>query len=326
MTATLAIDRRSEQPQTSLDRSGHNPNMDPETSCLPTKPPLSPHPSNEDDPLAHPEAIEVVQQSDTPFNDDEDDSERNDISTWSYAPIRNLMGAFDDMSDMNEEQVLLCSDENMKSRTRSSPNGIDQYESPSKDKSMPGASRKASAAFPSTLKLDMPHFKLHEGLRLTLSQPVLDRCSFYSVIYGVNKEVQDMASHDQNCHVEEQKDEGSALVLAVNGPIKRNPPTESPKVELAVIDEEKFLLAAIASRTEEEILIRDCPQSFAEAIGESDALTVSEESCLSGHSENPLAVVSASRTQLWKPSRSWWEAKSGKNPWIEPTLHNKRWR
>jgi hypothetical protein len=333
MTATLALDPQS--------RSGHthNPNMDPETiqKCLPkSKPPLSPHPnpvtstvsSNEDDPLAHPEAIEVVQQSDTPF-EDEDESSNNDISTWSYAPIRNLMGAFDDMSDMNEEQVLLCSDDNIKSRTRSSPNGIDQYESPNHNKnqmSHGNPSRKSNTPFPTTIKLDMPHFKLHEGLRLTLSQPVLDRCSFYSVIYGVNKEVNDMASHDQNCHVEEQKDEGSALVLAVNGPIKRNPPTDAPKVELAVIDEEKFLLAAIASRTEEEILIRDCPQSFAEAIGESDALTVSEESCLSGHSENPLAVVSASRTQLWKPSRSWWEAKSGKNPWIEPTLHNKRWR
>lgn len=135
-----------------------------------------------------------------------------------------------------------------------------------------------------------------------------------------------MASHDQNCHVEEEMDESSALVRAVNGPVKKSPPKMGPNVELAVIDEEKFLLAAIASRTEEEVLIRDCPQSFAEAIGESDALTVSDESCLTGHSENPLSVVSASRTQLWKPSRSWWEAKSGKNPWIEPTLHNKRWR
>ena len=135
-----------------------------------------------------------------------------------------------------------------------------------------------------------------------------------------------MASHDQNCHVEEQKDEGSALVRAVNGPVRKSPPKSGSSVELAVIDEEKFLLAAIASRTEEEILIRDCPQSFAEAIGESDALTVGDENGLTGHSENPLSVVSASRTQLWKPSRSWWEAKSGKNPWIEPTLHNKRWR
>jgi hypothetical protein len=43
--------------------------------------------------------------------------------------------------------------------------------------------------------------------------------------------------------------------------------------------------------------------------------------------ENPIASLpGVSRTQLWKPSRSWWEAKSGKNPWIEPTSHNKRWR
>jgi hypothetical protein len=42
---------------------------------------------------------------------------------------------------------------------------------------------------------------------------------------------------------------------------------------------------------------------------------------------NPLAELGGSmRTQLWKPSRSWWEAKSGKNPWIEPASHNRRWR
>lgn len=39
-----------------------------------------------------------------------------------------------------------------------------------------------------------------------------------------------------------------------------------------------------------------------------------------------MTDLSQSRTQLWKPSRSWWEAKSGKNPWIEPNSHNKRWR
>jgi hypothetical protein len=56
-------------------------------------------------------------------------------------------------------------------------------------------------------------------------------------------------------------------------------------------------------------------------------MTISSDDGIgSAHSENSLSVVSAMRTQLWKPSRSWWEAKSGKNPWIEPSLHNKRWR
>lgn len=38
------------------------------------------------------------------------------------------------------------------------------------------------------------------------------------------------------------------------------------------------------------------------------------------------ALPAETRTSLWKPGRSWWEAKSGKNPWMEPALHNQRWR
>ena len=57
-----------------------------------------------------------------------------------------------------------------------------------------------------------------------------------------------------------------------------------------------------------------CPPTFSQAIGEKEY-------------ENPVHALSGgNRTQLWKPSRSWWEAKSGKNPWIEPSSHNKRWR
>ena len=84
----------------------------------------------------------------------------------------------------------------------------------------------------------------------------------------------------------------------------------------SLIDEEYFLLSAIASRTKEEV---DSNQgvllpSFAEAMGE----IVSNE--------NSSSVAGTSRTQLWKPGRSWWEAKSGKNPWVEPVVHNNRWR
>jgi len=54
--------------------------------------------------------------------------------------------------------------------------------------------------------------------------------------------------------------------------------------------------------------------TFPQAMGERD---------YDNSSQNSIVGV---RTQLWKPSRSWWEAKSGKNPWIEPKSHNKRWR
>ena len=78
---------------------------------------------------------------------------------------------------------------------------------------------------------------------------------------------------------------------------------------LALIDEEEWLLATIQDRQMDEE-IKQCPATFLQAMGELEYDTAS----------------SKSRTQLWKPSRSWWEAKSGKNPWIEPSLHNKRWR
>jgi hypothetical protein len=236
-------------------------------------------------------------------------------------PIRNLCGTFEDMNDRVEEQVLLSPDDNedYKHIHRTSPSGVEQYPS-SKN-----CSRQTSTVFPFDLKIEMPHFQLHSGLKLNLSQPVVDRCSFYSVIHGINKEVQDLVVNDFNSHNEEPHDENSAIVQAFYGSVKSSKSSEQ-QMHLAVIDEEKWLLAAIASRSQEEWMIRDCPESFAEAIGESDILASSVDAKLNQHSDNPLSVVSASRTQLWKPSRSWWEAKSGKNPWIEPNLHNKRGR
>jgi len=98
----------------------------------------------------------------------------------------------------------------------------------------------------------------------------------------------------------------------------------------ALIDEEKWLLRAIASRSESEVEFAggSCP-TFAQAIGEQDSITTDDNSSTGGGSQqapNPINDLSKGRTQLWKPSRSWWEAKSGKNPWIEPNSHNKRWR
>ncbi len=280
------------------------------------------------DPLDNPDNIEVVQQSDTTLPIYEED-DVNNTSTWSMAPIRNLLGTFEDVN-MNEEQLLLSPDDGVVKELKSSPNGVESFqgESSSPNKGVSGARQAKSKSTTSfSNKIEIPRFQMYSGLKLSLPQPVVDRCSFYSVIHGVNNEVKEMASQDLNCNSDDTiKDEGSALVRAVNGPTKQVSKKEGPQIELAVLDEEKFLLAAIASRTDEEMMIRDCPASFAEAIGEVDSSSTNDVCYQNGHSENPLSVLANSRTQLWKPSRSWWEAKSGKNPWIEPKLHNKRWR
>jgi hypothetical protein len=78
--------------------------------------------------------------------------------------------------------------------------------------------------------------------------------------------------------------------------------------DCAMVDEEQWLLAAAAAN-DDASPPRPCPPTFLQAMGEVEYET-----------------TSTMRTQLWKPSRSWWEAKSGKNPWIEPASHNKRWR
>jgi hypothetical protein len=267
-----------------------------------------------DDPLEHPEAIVVVKQSlDATINiDDEDEINPNNISNWSLSnPARNLMHAFED----TEEKLLLA-------KESWSPNGVDFTFSV--ENGSPVKSVMSNGSF-QTFKIELPRFHLYENLKRDLPQPVVDRCSLYSVIHGVNKEVQDMAEQDFNCVKEPNPDDDSALVQAIKGDSKENAVKKNSSPPLAVLDEELFLLAAISSRGDDEKLSinpNNCPATFAEAIGELD--TSSYDS--SAQSENPLSVLANSKTQLWKPSRSWWEAKSGKNPWIEPRLHNKRWR
>lgn len=268
-----------------------------------------------DDPLEHPEAIVVVKQSlDATINiDDEDEINPNNISNWSLSnPVRNLMHAFED----TEEKLLLA-------KESWSPNGVDFTFSV--ENGSPVKSVTSNVSF-QNFKIKLPRFQLYENLKRDLPQPVVNRCSLYSVIYGVNKEVQDMAEQDFNCLKEPNPDEDSALVQAIKGDSKEHSDKNNAlPPPLALLDEELFLLAAISSRGDDEKLSinpNNCPATFAEAIGELD--TSSYDS--NAQSENPLSVLSNSKTQLWKPSRSWWEAKSGKNPWIEPRLHNKRWR
>lgn len=99
------------------------------------------------------------------------------------------------------------------------------------------------------------------------------------------------------------------------------PKTVSPSLGAALLDEEWWLMSAIASRAPEEVALNQSTQllaTFYEAMGE-------KESSANATDGNNTAGAS-SRTQLWKPGRSWWEAKSGKNPWVEPVVHNNRWR
>lgn len=156
-------------------------------------------------------------------------------------------------------------------------------------------------------------FKLHPELKRGLTQGQVNRISMYSVIHEINKEASSMASNDFS-------------VSETCSNVSSDAPSS------AVIDEEQWLLTAIASRSKEEMKYRPCPASFAESIGEEEkaeekALTGDgKKELVTGMTPNPLSVLSNSRTQLWKPSRSWWEARSGRNPWIEPKSHNKRWR
>lgn len=163
-----------------------------------------------------------------------------------------------------------------------------------------------------------PAQSLHPDLQRELSIHCIRRVSCYSIIHDINKECSAMAHHDPLLNSTTEKD--SPLVYAARDTCDELPavfdPPDLSKVQFVVIDEEQWLLSAIASRTVQEthsVVNSDCPSTFLQAIGEKEYDPVQS---VTGHS----------RTQLWKPSRSWWEAKSGKNPWIEPTSHNKRWR
>mmetsp|Transcript_19025 Transcript_19025/g.27341 ORF Transcript_19025/g.27341 Transcript_19025/m.27341 type:complete len:838 (-) Transcript_19025:214-2727(-) len=165
---------------------------------------------------------------------------------------------------------------------------------------------------------DVPHFHLHPDLKRDLSQALVNRVSFYAVIHDINKEASSMASNDFATlrmvkSVDEEDEMLSPLVMAING----RPSNGRQSLSLAnsaMIDEETWLLRAIDSRGDEDrSQVASCPPTFLQAMGEREY-------------EKPVSSLETSRTQLWKPSRSWWEAKSGKNPWIEPMSHNKRWR
>jgi len=213
---------------------------------------------------------------------------------------RNLAGAFDDLYVEQPTTLVSTPPNNPKQVTidDSSPAGVADLELLDDDDSI-------------------PHFSLHPDLKRELSQELVNRVSFYGILHDINKEATAMAANDfcpllrQVKSMDEEDEVHSPLIVAVKGQPSSSRPRQSlSMVETALIDEETWLLTAIEARgsrlTESEAV---CPPTFLQAMGERDYET-----------------METSRTQLWKPSRSWWEAKSGKNPWIEPKSHNKRWR
>jgi hypothetical protein len=169
--------------------------------------------------------------------------------------------------------------------------------------------------------LMFPELTLHPDLRLDLSSYCVQRVSTYSLIHDINKECSAMAQHDPLAVLVGEKDSPLVIAAQTDLPVAEFTNivnTQDPsKILDAVIDEEQWLLSTIATRAAQEVYSvcnSDCPSTFLQAMGEKEY-------------DNPVQLVAGhNRTQLWKPSRSWWEAKSGKNPWIEPSSHNKRWR
>ena len=164
--------------------------------------------------------------------------------------------------------------------------------------------------------IPLPPFTLSPSLVASLSPGLLSRVSLYSLIRDINAEA-------SICAVTDPK---GREVMAEDGKIHVHPTTATDHSILftqeynfsdtQLLDEEWFLLSAVVSRSTEEMEMNSNNSSllptFAEAMGE---VTSSSQEGNNG-----------SKTQLWKPGRSWWEAKSGKNPWVEPVVHNNRWR
>mmetsp|Transcript_19117 Transcript_19117/g.38783 ORF Transcript_19117/g.38783 Transcript_19117/m.38783 type:complete len:1041 (-) Transcript_19117:115-3237(-) len=308
-------------------------------------------------------------------------------------PMRNLNDRFELLlhDDENTAQIsdASLSEQNQKSsktgnNSRERNDNIDGYENESATAPVPpGLSKQNNQTKPSptsvysfksksesptkitTTELDnrvkvasvqMPSFHLHESLRGELSQGLIDRVSFYSIVRDINNEAIDAAisdpkgrvyndgsvhgrkgaaanggnavvAEDGKVHVHPNPEEESKSVLVVatcmcescseKGESNSPEMLQPPPLGAALLDEEWWLLGAIAMRSPDEVAINRSTKllpTFSEAMGEKDD---------SVEGRNPAA---SSRTQLWKPGRSWWEAKSGKNPWVEPVVHNNRWR
>jgi hypothetical protein len=147
-------------------------------------------------------------------------------------------------------------------------------------------------------------FRLHPKLQKNMSNGLVQRVSFYSIIHDINKETTtagaDIVTYSSNI-----------------GSYNNSKTTTTT----ALIDEEQWLLDVIAI---------DSSSSSRNLNFEKKTNTSTTTDCsmVIYKNNDPTAATSSShrrKTRLWKPQYSWWKAKSGYNAYLEPKYHNKRW-
>ena len=231
-------------------------------------------------------------------------------------PRRNLTSAFDAICvGSPEDAAATTTTTQTKKQHTVSPTGVaDVLSSTASTVSSPSSSSSSSSS--ETVSLGVPDLELHADLQRDLSLGTVERVSCFSILHDINKEATAMASHDPL--LEHECPLVRAVVTPAEGVVRTTThhDTTTTTCEHAMLDEELWLLSAMQAETlssspesTTNTTSPSCPPTFLQAMGE----------CEYNHKHG-------ARTQLWKPSRSWWEAKSGKNPWMEPSMHNKRWR
>jgi hypothetical protein len=268
----------------------------------------------------------------------------NDTSKKQQRPKQSVRDTFTSSSstcDVTFEDKSAATTSTSSTSTKPSPTsvlGFDTVDSSSLRATKKGETLQLENGI-TVLRMSLPRFQLHEDLCGEMHQGLIDRVSFYSIVRDINKEAADAAMTDPKGQLynDEAMHQGGGVsnnVNAKDGKVHTHPirsmesnnilvvacmenreESWKPSMGVALLDEEWWLLSAMASRSPEEVALNQAsalPSTFSEALGEKDSST--------GDS------MSTSKTQLWKPGRSWWEAKSGKNPWVEPAVHNNRWR
>lgn len=270
----------------------------------------------------------------------EDDTSSKKQQQHPKQPVRDTFTLSSTCDVTFEDKSEKTSSSTCSTSTKPSPTSVFGFDTV--DSSSPPAAKKAEAIQLengiTVLRMSLPRFQLHEDLSGVMDQGLIDRVSFYSIVRDINKEAADTAMTDPKGHLYNDKVKlGGGVANNVNakdGKVHAHPiqskesnnvlvlacmageETWKPSTGAALLDEEWWLLSAMTSRSPEEVALNHAsalPSTFSEALGEKDSST--EDS-----------MSSSSKTQLWKPGRSWWEAKSGKNPWVEPVVHNNRWR
>lgn len=231
-------------------------------------------------------------------------------------PIRNLSEAFEAL--YSDDSTAASA---KKQLSMVSPTGVTDLETEPPTETTVSISISNEDSF--------PLFQLHPDLQRELTEHHLQRVSIYSLVHDINKEAAAMYAQDplhsnkSPSSPEDTRGVDSPLIQAITGRAvseekdDRDPNNPLNSNTIAIIDEEQWLLIVISQRSLEETAkacVSQCPPTFLQAMGERE------------YENSVHAATGHARTQLWKPSRSWWEAKSGKNPWIEPISHNKRWR